>query len=210
MTALPALADDFADGDKDWSSAINAISGTAQVPDSDVNTANNHRLRTDLWGHIDWSTGYHVELGYNTFRPSIFWTARDFYFGYSLPGASQTTRLSWVGIGNPGTTHHFQTYFDRSVNKWVFLFDGGNVQYSTQTDRRNIVTSWAGIYATPDSSAVKTNGQWWWNSFGWASFSEWYWHGGWPSPTYPYDVPDSVHMSGLPQDGTVWTWADGY
>ena len=147
---------------------------------------------------LDWNSGYNAQIGYVTTNDWWNGSYRDFYYGYTLPGVNVANYL-W-DPGSPGTYHTFYIMWDNNNQVYDFTIDA-STWTSPSTSVVGFVASYAGITDVPtvvDGSAPSDR----WDLFDWASMSQWYWHGGWPSPTYNFG-PDA---SGLPQNGYTDVW----
>ncbi len=190
----PALAINWADGDKDWD--VQAVEAFLATPSS---SSSGNKLAFDLY--IQLVSGYYVSCGLITFQNAWGGSSKELYWEQSLPGITQRNQIWWWNIGANGELHKYTIIRQKSYpGKFVFYWDGSEFGQSVTTDPYQSVASWAGVYGDPTSygsSFTKTQ----WSRFAWAKHSDWVWRYGWPSPTYIYDVPnDQVHATYPPSD----------
>lgn len=203
--ASPALADQWADGNKNWgtgSSVVHALKARFPVANSMVRSTDNY-LYHNLVGVIDWNAWYIVDIGYLTDNGGwLVGSRRNFYYHYKLPGVDKLTTL-W-DPGAPGSMHTFYLMWDNSAQQYKFTIDA-STWWSPTTSAVGFTDAYAGIHISPsnaDASSVSTR----FDLFDWASISQWYWHGNWPTPTFLYDLAGGPGASGLPENGYTDAW----
>jgi hypothetical protein len=202
--ALPVLADEWADGNKDWGSTnkVHALKVRVPVANSVVHATNNY-LYHNLVGVMDWNAWYVAEIGYLTDNAG-WWigSRRNFYYRYKLPGVDHLTTL-W-DPGAPGTLHTFYLMWDNSLKKYKFTIDE-TPWFSPETNVVGFTDAFAGVHAAPNSLETQSPSTRF-DSFDWASISQWYWHGNWPAPTF-IDTPSrGLGASNEPHLGYTDAW----
>ncbi len=198
-----AWADDFADGDKD--AAYNAISATLAVPSTYVAPDCGCELLHDLTAMLEWDWNWHVGVGVRTYRGWLGSLTKRVYWEQKFSGVDQLNTT----LTDPGTgTRDFALVYDDGQDKWHYWYAGSDIAQSNTTTLTTTETVWAGIIGRPNSSNMSSDTARW-NQFGWATFAEWSWHGGWPYYTYIYDVGgDHVRANPAPDNGYTDVWTE--